>query len=127
MLLSLLSLVAVVVVVVVVVVFVVSVVFVVVVVVVVVFVLLARRAVLVLCPRLLVGEGVERLHDEPREFCEPGLRYLSAQFVKFCGDLRRSAETGIFLCKKDQQVPRRFAETMNPRKDCADKCQNPGS
>ena len=48
------------------------------------------------------------------------LRKSSGSFAEICGDCN-------FPLSNDQQVLRRFAETMNPRKSCAAKYQNPGS
>ena len=46
------------------------------------------------------------------------LRHCRGSFAETCGDCR-------FPSDKGQQVVRRLAETTNPRKNCADKCQNP--
>ena len=60
-------------------------------------------------------------------FCEPGFWHSYAQpcgsLAENCGDLRRLR----FYLRNDQQVFRRFAETTNPRKNCAEKHKNPGS
>ena len=63
-----------------------------------------------------------------REFREPGPRHFSAR--RLCGsfaenraDLRRLT----FSPATWTTSIGRFAETTNPRKNCADKCQNPGS
>ena len=47
-----------------------------------------------------------------------------------CAFLRRIAEMCadcMFPMQKNQQILRRFVETMNLRKNCSDKYQNPGS
>ena len=41
-----------------------------------------------------------------------------------CGDLRRLLFSPL---QNDRKVLRRFAETTNPRQNCAEKYRNPGS
>ena len=65
--------------------------------------------------------GIHMVRYPTRKFCEPRTAQL---LPKFCGESRRPS---FVHSRNDRQVLRRFAETTNPRKNCADQYQDPVS